>query len=314
MFTINIPLGKKHFEEDEVKEQTTPDYLHENETNFLFPDLFPVRAFENTEEQKEVHVKESTILIIEDNPELRQFLKIQLADNYEIVEADNGITGLQLAFDNLPDLIICDIMLPGKDGITLTNQLKGDIRTGTIPVILLTAKASAEQQAEGMKCKADAYITKPFNFSFLENSIISLLANRYKLKEYFSSGIPAEIRSSGHNQTERKFIATFKAIVENNIANDKFAIEDICKQMTISKVQLHRKIRSLLNSTINEYILTVRLQKAKYYLRHEELSIAEVAYKTGFSSPAYFSTVFKTKLGVSPTVFKERPVETKAKE
>ncbi|HQW13940.1 MAG TPA: substrate-binding domain-containing protein [Niabella sp.] len=314
VFTINIPLGKKHFEEDEVKEQTTPDYLHENETNFLFPDLFPVRAFENTEEQKEVHVKESTILIIEDNPELRQFLKIQLADNYEIVEADNGITGLQLAFDNLPDLIICDIMLPGKDGITLTNQLKGDIRTGTIPVILLTAKASAEQQAEGMKCKADAYITKPFNFSFLENSIISLLANRYKLKEYFSSGIPAEIRSSGHNQTERKFIATFKAIVENNIANDKFAIEDICKQMTISKVQLHRKIRSLLNSTINEYILTVRLQKAKYYLRHEELSIAEVAYKTGFSSPAYFSTVFKTKLGVSPTVFKERPVETKAKE
>lgn len=314
VFTISIPLGKKHFSVDEVKEQEAPAYLHENENNFLFPDLFPAVSIENEDQQKEVHVKESTILVIEDNPELRQFLKIQLAGNYEIIEADNGITGLQFAFDNLPDLILCDIMLPGKDGITLTNQLKADIRTAHIPVILLTAKASAEQQTEGMKSKADAYITKPFNFSYLDNTIASLLANRHKLKEYFSSGIPTEIRGSGHSQTERKFISTFKAIVENNIGNDKFAIEDICKQMTISKVQLYRKVKSLLNSNINEYVLTARLQKAKYYLRHEELSIAEVAYKTGFSSPAYFSTVFKTKLGVSPTIFKEKPLEKKEKD
>lgn len=308
-FTINIPLGKKHFAPDEIREQETPAYLHEN--NFLFPDLFPAAIIENVEEQKEVTVKESTILMIEDNPELRQFLKIQLTGNYEIIEADNGISGLQLAIDNLPDLILCDIMLPGKDGITLTNQLKGDIRTAHIPVILLTAKTSTQQQVEGMKSKADVYITKPFNFSYLDNTIASLLANRHKLKEYFSSGIPLEIQGSGHKQTDRKFVSTFKAIVENNIANDKFAIGDICKQMTISKVQLHRKVKSLLNSNINEYILTARLQKAKYYLRHEELSIAEVAYKTGFSTPAYFSTVFKTKLGVSPTVFKENPVDIK---
>ena len=308
-FTINIPLGKKHFAPDEIREQETPAYLHEN--NFLFPDLFPAAIIENVEEQKEATVKESTILMIEDNPELRQFLKIQLTGNYEIIEADNGIAGLQLAIDNLPDLILCDIMLPGKDGITLTNQLKGDIRTAHIPVILLTAKTSAQQQVEGMKSKADVYITKPFNFSYLDNTIASLLANRHKLKEYFSSGIPLEIQGSGHKQTDRKFVSTFKAIVENNIANDKFAIGDICKQMTISKVQLHRKVKSLLNSNINEYILTARLQKAKYYLRHEELSIAEVAYKTGFSTPAYFSTVFKTKLGVSPTVFKENPVDIK---
>ena len=261
-------------------------------TIFFFPIFFPAGNIENTDQQEEVRVKESTILVIEDNPELREFLKLQLATHYEIIESDNGITGLQLAFDNLPDLILCDIMLPGKDGITLTNQVKADVRTAHIPVILLTAKASAEQQVEGMKSKADAYITKPFNFSYLDNTITSLLTNRHKLKEYFSSGIPAEIRGSGHKQTDRKFIATFKAIVENNIANDKFALEDICKQMTISKVQLHRKVKSLLNSNINEYILTARLQKAKYYLRHEELSIAEVAYKTGFSSPAYFSTVF----------------------
>ena len=313
MFTINIPLGKKHFSIEEIKEQETPGYLHENENSFLFPDLFPAGNIENTD-QAEVHVKDSTILVIEDNPELREFLKMQLANNYEIIEADNGITGLQLAFDNLPDLILCDIMLPGKDGITLTNQVKADVRSAHIPVILLTAKASAEQQVEGMKSKADAYITKPFNFSYLDNTITSLLANRHKLKEYFSSGIPAEIRGSGHKQTERKFISTFKAIVENNISNDKFALEDICKEMTISKVQLHRKVKSLLNSNINEYILTARLQKAKYYLRHEELSIAEVAYKTGFSSPAYFSTVFKTKLGVSPTIFKENPLDAKEKE
>ncbi len=247
-FTISIPLGKKHFAAEEIKEEEAPAYFHENESNFLFPDLFPAGNIENADQQEEASVKESTVLIIEDNPELREFLKLQLATNYEIIEADNGITGLQLAFDNLPDLILCDIMLPGKDGITLTNQVKADVRTAHIPVILLTAKASAEQQVEGMKSKADAYITKPFNFSYLDNTITSLLANRHKLKEYFSSGIPVEIRSSGHKQTDRKFISTFKAIVENNIANDKFALEDICKQMTISKVQLHRKVKSLLNS------------------------------------------------------------------
>jgi len=313
VFTISIPLGKNHFSNDAIIEQEAPVHLHDNENNFLFPDLLASNIV-NADQQEDITIKESTILIIEDNPELREFLKMQLATHYEIVEAGNGITGLQMAFDNLPDLILCDIMLPGKDGITLTNQLKADIRTAHIPVILLTAKASAEQQVEGMKSKADAYITKPFHFSYLDNTITSLLANRHKLKEYFSSGIPVEIRTPGHKHAERKFISSFKAIVENNIANDSFAMDDICKQMNISKVQLYRKVKSLLNSNINEYILSARLQKAKYYLRHEELSIAEVAYKTGFSSPAYFSTVFKTKLGVSPTVFKEKPLDTKERE
>jgi signal transduction histidine kinase/DNA-binding response OmpR family regulator len=312
-FTIHLPLGKDHFAVHELKEHETPVHQPETESNFLLSDLFPGGTIEQGEQLKELTVPESTILIIEDNPELRQFLKVQLMKKYEIIEADNGIVGLQLAFENLPDLILCDIMLPGKDGITLTNQVKADIRTAHIPVILLTAKASSEQQVEGMKTKADAYIIKPFNFSYLDNNITSLLANRHRLKEYFSSGIPAEIRNSTHKPTERKFISTFKAIVENNIANDEFAIEDICQQMTISKAQLHRKVKSLLKSNINEYILTARLQKAKYYLQHEELSVAEVAYKTGFTTPGYFSTVFKARLGISPSVFKENPIDINKK-
>jgi signal transduction histidine kinase/DNA-binding response OmpR family regulator/ABC-type xylose transport system substrate-binding protein len=308
-FTVIIPLGKKHFTPEEIKEQDSTTYLHENEDSFLFPDLYSSGSNENSDHSEPVEAKDLTVLLIEDNPELREFLKVQLLHTYEIIEADNGITGLQLAFDNLPDLIICDIMLPGKDGITLTNQLKADVRTAHIPVILLTAKASAEQQVEGMKSTADAYIIKPFNFSYLDNTIKSLLANRHKLKEYFTSGIPVEIRTSNHSLTERKFISKFKAIVDNNIANDKFVMEDICKEMTISKAQLHRKIKALLNCNINEYILGIRLKKAKYYLRHEELNIAEIAFKTGFSSPAYFSTVFKAKTGVSPTLFKEKPLD-----
>ena len=306
-------MGKGHFAVDELKEHEIVLHHSESQSDFLFVELFPGTEIVNEEQSNGIDVQESTILIVEDNPELRQFLKGKLVDKYEIIEADNGIAGLQLAFDNLPDLIICDIAMPGKDGITLTTQLKADIRTAHIPVILLTAKSSPEQQVEGMKTKADAYITKPFNFSYLDNSITSLLANRHKVKEYFSSGIPVEIRNSTYKQSERKFVSTFNAIVENNIANDKFAIEDICKQMTISKVQLYRKVKSLLNSNINEYILNARLQKAKYYLRHEELSIAEIAYKTGFSSPAYFATVFKTKLGVSPSVFKEHPIDVTKK-
>jgi signal transduction histidine kinase/AraC-like DNA-binding protein len=312
-FTIEIPLGKDHLTTDEIKSQDTSGYSHEN--NFLFPDLFPAENVGTVEEaENNIQSKGSTVLVVEDNPELREFLKLHLNKNYEVIEADNGITGLQLVFDHLPDLIVCDIMLPGKDGITLTNQMKADIRTAHIPVILLTAKASAEQQTEGMKNAADAYITKPFNFSFLESTISSLLANRSKIKDFFTSGVPVELATSTHKLTDRKFLSTFKAIIENNIANDKFAVHDICKQMNISKAQLHRKIKALLNCNINEYILNARLQKAKYYLRHEEITIAEIAYKTGFSSPAYFSTVFRAKVGVSPTLYKENPTEVHEKE
>ena len=245
-------------------------------------------------------------MIIEDNADLRHFLVNKLNTQYEILEADNGQTALQQAFDTIPDLIICDVVIPGKDGMALTSIFKNDFRTSHIPVVLLTAKTAMEQQIEGMKNMADAYITKPFNITFLEQTIKSLLGNRARLKEHFTGELPTGLKTQTIGKPDRKFINEFSALVESNLSNDELTVDAICKQMGISRVQLYRKVKALLNINVNDYILNTRLQKAKYLLKNETLSIGEIAGKTGFSSSAYFSSVFKTKVGVTPKEYREK--------
>lgn len=298
VFTVAIPLGNQHFLQEELSLQPDTNELQELYT----ADLLPLAEEEpaNTDSPQEKGV----LLVVEDNPELRSFLKHRLSEAYEILEADNGQKGLQLAFEYLPDGIICDVMMPVKDGNALLKEIKADVRTAHIPVILLTARSTQEQQVEGLQNKADAYLTKPFDFQVLQHTLSSLLANRSHLKEHFTAAMPAALRTTVSRKGDLHFVSEFTAIIERNIGNEDFSIEDIYKQMNISKVQLYRKVKALMGVNINEYILDTRIRKARYYLQHEDLSVAEVAYKTGFSSPAYFSTVFKGKLGVSPTTFK----------
>jgi AraC-like DNA-binding protein len=198
------------------------------------------------------------------------------------------------------------VVIPGKDGMALTGIFKNDFRTSHIPIVLLTAKTSMEQQIEGMKNRADAYITKPFNVSFLEQTIKSLLGNRARLKEHFTAELPSGLNTQTISKTDRKFISEFSALVESNLSNEDFTVESICKSMGISRVQLYRKVKGLMDINVNDYILNTRLKKAKYLLKHEDLSIGEVAAKAGFSSSAYFSSVFKSKEGMSPKEFRER--------
>jgi YesN/AraC family two-component response regulator len=217
---------------------------------------------------------------------------------------------LKQTFDHIPDIIICDIIIPGKNGLELTKIFKADIRTSHIPVILLTARGSGEQKLEGIKTGADAYITKPFEFNFLEQQLTTILHNRDKSKSHFSSEVVTGSREIALNNNNRKFVSDFAAIVEKNISNDAFSIENICSELNISHVQLSRKIKAYLNCNVNEYITRTRLQKAKYYLQHEDLSISEIAFKTGFSSATYFATVFKSKFSVTPKEFKEKKIKT----
>jgi YesN/AraC family two-component response regulator len=249
--------------------------------------------------------REYSILIIEDNADLVSFLQNRLGANYEIHEAQSGNAGLNLAYDIVPDLIICDIILPEHDGLHITATLKQDIRTSHIPIILLTAKGSMEEQIEGIRLQADAFIVKPFNLVYLEENIRSLLKNRALLREHYTSELPSEMRSNAASKIDRKFINEFKAIVENKLSDEDFAIEDICREIGISRVQLYRKVKALLGCNVNDYILNVRLQKARYLLTNEDLPMSEVAFKVGFSSQAYFSTVFKSKFSVTPSEFRD---------
>jgi signal transduction histidine kinase/AraC-like DNA-binding protein/CheY-like chemotaxis protein len=304
-FEIRLPLGMAHLKkEDLTPSPATPFDFYEDEKMYTTNlKREPACAVETEEVQKE---REHYLLLIEDSKELRTFLKVRLGTHYEIVEAEDGQSALQQAFDTIPDLIISDLIIPGKDGMSLVNIFKTDVRTSHIPIVLLTGKAGIEHQIEGMRNMADAYITKPFNIQFLEQTIKSLLANRSKLKEHFTSELPSSLKSQTPGKIDRKFISEFTALVERNLSNEDFTVEDICKTIGVSRVQLYRKVKALLNISVNDYILTTRLQKAKYLLQHEEKTISEVAYNVGFSSPAYFATVFKSKFGVTPKAFKEK--------
>jgi signal transduction histidine kinase/DNA-binding response OmpR family regulator len=304
-FELCLPLGNDHLEADDLAaSEPTSSVLYENEK--VYTTDLEKEHFVHNETEGIKKEKNHSILVIEDNDDLRCFLANRLNAQYEVLEASSGSAALQQAFDNVPDLIISDIVIPGKDGLALVNIFKGDIRTSHIPVILLTGQTNMQTQIEGMRNMADAYLTKPFNVQFLEQTINSLLSNRAMLKEHFTSELPSNLKTQTVGKLDRKFVSEFTSLVESNLSNDEFSVEDISKQLGISRVQLYRKVKALLNINVNDYILNTRLQKAKYFLQHEESTISEVAYKVGFSSPAYFSTVFKSKFGVTPKAFKEK--------
>lgn len=304
-FEILLPLGSAHLKPDEmVNEKSTGDVMYYDER--IYTTERDQKETAATEDKNTDSNTERMVLIIEDNPDLQNFLVERLKVNYQVLVASDGVSGLQQAFDNIPDIIISDVIMPGKDGIAVTSILKTDFRTSHIPVILLTAKTEIEEQIEGMKNMADAYLLKPFNLQFLEETIKSVMKNREILREHYTSEIIAETKTPTPRKLDRKFINEFTSMIENNISNDQFTIEDICKSMCISRVQLYRKVKALLDCNVNDYILAVRLQKAKHYLNRGELSVSEIAYKVGFASPGYFSTVFKSKFGISPKDFKEK--------
>lgn len=309
-FTVILPLGNEHFSKEQIAVAVPAGKdLSQNENLFLTQ--FSKTEIDNDETGSN-DKSDNTVLIIEDNPDLRNYLAQKLGENYHILEADNGTTAVQQAFDNVPDLIVSDINLPGKNGFAITHILKTDIRTSHIPIILLTAKTAIQEQIEGMKNKADAYITKPFNMQFLEEAIKSILKNREILREHYTSQLPVELKTQTvAKKLDRKFIHDFTSIVESNINNDAFNIDIICKAIGISRIQLYRKVKALLGCNVNDYILSVRLHKAKYLLNESDLSIAEIADKVGFSSAAYFSTVFKNKFLVTPKEFREKGNVTK---
>ena len=301
---ILLRLGNTHFEKTEFENIANKEAIINEDANIYTTDLYSEKV-KLSESTSVITPKYITLLIIEDNDEMREYLCTRLGADYNILEAGDGNHALQYALEAVPDLILCDIVIPGKNGLELTQIFKSDIRTAHIPVILLTAKDQENQKIEGMDTQADAYITKPFNLLFLQKTIKSLLQNREKIKDHYSGDIFSEEKSHVAKKADRKFIMEFTAIVENNLSNDKFGVPDICSELGISRIQLYRKVKAVLHCNVNDYIITTRLQKAKYYMQHENFTISEIAFKSGFSSAAYFSTVFKSKFGVTPSAFKE---------
>jgi signal transduction histidine kinase/AraC-like DNA-binding protein len=299
---VCLPLGEAHFSTEEKTVQQPLAISHTYEDLKIY--TTELTKIEIETEEPIYKQKDNSLLIIEDNDDLRNLLKATFEQEFEILESSRGDKGLSLAFETIPDIIICDIVLPGKDGIQIVDIIKNDIRTSHIPILLLTAKGSVELKIKSMQHKADAFMVKPFNMLYLEETIKSLLKNREMLKDHYTSGLSGGYNLDSAKKMDRKFVNEFVSIVESNLSDENFGVDDISKKIGISRVQMYRKVKALMGYNVNDYLITVRLQKAKYLLSHEALSIAEIAFMVGISSQAYFSRLFKSKFGLTPSEYK----------
>ncbi len=265
-------------------------------------------AFQNREIilEPETQYAQYHILLIEDNTEVRAFLKMQLSEKYKISEAENGMKGIMKAKKLQPDLIISDVMMPGKSGYEVTDSLKKDIRTSHIPIILLTAKASQKEKTEGLEMGADAYLTKPFEQHELEIRIENLIKLRLELRSRFASAIQIKASEVAENSVDQQFMEKLMEIIEENVPNEDFTIEQLGKEIGLSTRQLSRKLKALINQTPNDFIKSIRLQRAAELLKQDAGNVSDIAFKTGFTSTAYFVANFRKQYGITPGEYKKQ--------
>lgn len=243
-----------------------------------------------------------TVLVIDDNTDIRQYERTLLQDEYVVLEAADGKEGLAVALKEVPDLVICDVMMPVMDGLELTEQLKTNTATSHIPVIMLTAKNLEEHRAEGYEHGADSYITKPFHSKVLLARIDNLLRQRQLLKNLYQGSKEAEkeISEAHLEDRDRQFLKQLQAIIQKNLSDSEFGVEDMGQQIGLSRVQLYRKVKAMTGSSVVDLLRKARLAKARRLLETRSMSVSEVAYEVGFSAPSYFTKCFKEEYGMLP--------------
>ncbi|WP_114752489.1 hybrid sensor histidine kinase/response regulator transcription factor [Pleomorphovibrio marinus] len=243
------------------------------------------------------------VLVVEDNPEMRQFIGENLKENYRISEAENGKIGIEKAVELMPDLILSDVMMPDLDGVTLSDQLKKDERTSHIPIILLTARADKDSKLDGLETGADDYLTKPFQMEELLVRIKNLIKSRKLLRMRYSQSFSLEPSEITVTSTDERLLTRLLSIMEDNLSNPEFDVERLSREIGMSRVNLHRKLKALIDQAPTEFIRTFRMKRAACLLAKDYGNISEVAFNLGFNSLTYFSRSFKQYYGVTPTEF-----------
>lgn len=293
VFTVDIPMivlektSAGPIQEPHITQQTVVEELEEVETEELAPD-----------ENKEC------ILIIDDNADVRDYVKSLLKEDYTVIEAADGRAGLKKAMKYVPDAIVCDVMMPVMDGLECCRKLKTELQTSHIPVMLLTACSLDEQRIQGFECGADSYISKPFNSKLLLVRLRNLIDNHKRLKQFF--GDKTTLSKESVSEVDKGFADRFRKLIEENLADSELSVEDLGSKMGLSRVQLYRKIKALTNYSPNELLRIARLKKAASLLASSEKSVSEITYEVGFTSPSYFTKCYKEYFGESPTDFLKR--------
>jgi PAS domain S-box-containing protein len=299
-FTIKLPLGKEHLSDDEIVEDKIILNEVKNQTEIAIVDSSS-QLFQN---DSEVIEDKNIILVVEDNAEVRDYIKDSLGKDYQIEEASNGEQGVRKAEQFIPDLIISDIMMPKMDGNELIRILKNDEKTSHIPIILLTAKSEQESRLEGLETGADDYLTKPFNTKELQVRINNLISMRRKLQKKYSKRDYVPVKRGKKkklNNLDEKFISKVIEVIENHISEEEFNIEQFGKDVGMGRVQLHRKLKALTGKSASQYIKSVKLSRAKKMIEEGEGNISEIAFTVGFRTSSYFTRCFKKEYGYPPS-------------
>ncbi len=297
-FTIILKKGNSFYQESEIGESETNDELIEN----YFSPNQPLGGLVAKDSSSAV-AKDQTLLVVEDNVGICNYIAELFSDEYMILKASNGEEGLAIALEKSPDLITSDVMMPIMDGIELTHHLKSNINTSHIPVILLTARASFMHKMEGFETGADDYVTKPFNESLLRARIKNILKNRSLLHEKFHSEDTTDIGEFVKNKSDQEFLENLGLFIEKNIDSDNLSAVFVAQELGMSHSVLYKKLKIITGLSLVEYMRDYRLKKAKQLLKTKQYTINEVCFKVGYSDRKYFSKLFKERFGNPPTFY-----------
>ena len=271
------------------------------------PDLEVAVEFDSTEQkltEEEVNAQ-NIVLVIEDNDDIRNFLRLTLEPTFRVFDTIDGETGIEKATEIIPDVIVCDVMMPGKDGFEVTKILKKQEKTSHVPIILLTAKAGVENRITGLETGADAYVPKPFSSDELHARINNLIDGRKKLKEKYSRSLLVKPDVVAEPSMEEKFLLRVKKVVEEHLDDENFSVEELSKKVGMSRAQLHRKLIALTGKSASRFVRNYRLEHAYQLLENRVGTVSEIAYRVGYSSPAYFTKCFTEDFGISPSQVKK---------
>lgn len=299
-FFISLPAAQPGYDPAKDREARPVAERELVDDSYVPEDINAKEAADRITNAEDFDADRPLVLIIDDNNRMRAYLRSILKDRYNVSEAADGRQGLEKARREVPKLIVCDVMMPVMDGLEFTRQLKEDIATSHIPVVLLTARSLPEQREKGYETGADSYLTKPFSGQVLLSRIDNLLRSRTLLRSLFSGDKAEAAEEERLCSQDKTFVTRLREIIQQHLADSDFSVERLGEEIGLSRVQLYRKVKVLTGKTPVELLRKARLMKARTMVTTTDRSIAEIAYATGFTSPSYFNKCFKDEFGVSP--------------
>jgi len=306
-FVIKLKRGSQHFDDDDLlKDYRSSEDISHYSKQLKYESIEPATEHPDINEQESISdEKQHTILVVEDNSEVRKLVVDVFASDYHILEATNGIDGFEIASKEIPDLIISDIMMPGMDGIELCRKIKTNVNISHVPVVLLTARTAVTFKYTGLETGADDYIIKPFSAKYLDLRVTNLIQQRIRLKEHYGqlgTLIPADITLTSVGE---KLMEKTVDFIVDNMENEKLTVAKIAEEVGMSRVHFYRKIKGLTNLSPVEFIRKLRMDRAGQLLRTNKLNVSEVRYKVGIADPDYFRKCFKEHFGSTPVEYLE---------